>query len=60
MLVREGTELSHKIGELVQSLITPIKAIETPAAGSVVGDAGEELNLDLEVDGRARRQARLV
>jgi hypothetical protein len=60
VLVREGSELSHKIGELVQYLITPIKGIETPAAGSVVGDAGEELNLDPAVQGEAQNEVRLV
>jgi hypothetical protein len=47
--VREGGELSHKIGELFESLVTPIKAIDntlSPTAGDV-GD-GEIAGLPIE------------
>lgn len=62
VLVREGTELSHKIGDLIQSLLTPIKAID----GTVSTDHEEATqklersDLGTPTFGGSPRESRLV
>ncbi|KAJ9118729.1 hypothetical protein QFC22_003950 [Naganishia vaughanmartiniae] len=50
VLVREGGELSHKIGEVFESLITPIKAINNASSSTIAGDAGEEESAGLPIE----------
>ncbi|GHJ89201.1 hypothetical protein NliqN6_5603 [Naganishia liquefaciens] len=62
LLLREGHELSHKIGDLLQSLLTPIKAVDGTSNMQEEGAAEELRKSEVEapVLGGSSRESRLV